>query len=109
MKALIVDDELINRVLLSRYLTDFFEADVCENAKEAMDKFSLALEEGQPYDLLCLGIMMPDVNGKELLTKIRDYEEKKGILGKDGVKVIMATALSDANEIMDSFRAGCES
>ncbi|MCJ8346490.1 response regulator [bacterium] len=109
MKALIVDDELINRILLTRFIADYFDVDVCDNAKHAIEMFKDAHDKGSPYDLLCLDIMMPQINGKELLLMVRTFEEKIEITRENYVKVIMATALSDANEIMDAFRAGCES
>jgi two-component system chemotaxis response regulator CheY len=51
--------------------------------------------------------MMPEVNGVDVLKTIRKMEEDKGIPAEKGVKVIMTTAMNDADVIMDSFNARC--
>ena len=48
------------------------------------------------------------MNGHETLAMIRDIEAKKGILGLDGVKVVMTTSLEDSQHIFSSFNEGCE-
>lgn len=69
----------------------------------------MALEDNQPYDLITLDIMMPIKDGHESLKAIREEEEKKGILGFDGVNVIMMSAFGDHEHILKAFRGGCES
>jgi len=39
----------------------------------------LAWEEQEPYDLICMDIMMPEVDGQEALQRIRDMEKEMGI------------------------------
>lgn len=63
---------------------------------------------GQSYDLICLDIMMPQMDGHDTLAAIRQIEKEHGINGLDGAKVIMTTALSDSKNIMGAFRTGCE-
>lgn len=38
---------------------------------EAVDAFMMALEDGEPYDLVCLDIMMPVMDGIQVLKKLR--------------------------------------
>lgn len=71
-------------------------------------RFKEALSEGQPYDLICLDIMMPQMDGHDALAAIRRIEKEHGINGLDGAKVIMTTALSDSKNIIGAFRKGCE-
>lgn len=108
MKSLIVEDEFSARVLLTNLLADYGECDVAVNGKEAMDAFAAALDSDEPYDLVCLDIMMPEMNGHETLEAIRHLEESKGIMTLDGVKIIMTTALSDSKNIFKAFRNQCE-
>jgi len=43
---------------------------------EAVDAFMLALDEGKPYDLVCLDIMMPKLDGTRALKAIRMWKSK---------------------------------
>lgn len=108
MKILIVEDEFTSRRLLQKILSVYGECDVAINGREAVEALVIALDEGQPYDLVCLDIMMPEMDGHEALKRIREIEAERSIAGLDGVKVIMTTALSDGKNIFSAFRAGCE-
>jgi two-component system, chemotaxis family, chemotaxis protein CheY len=108
MKCLIVEDDFVGRKLMQKYLADYGDCDVAIDGDEAVEAFRLALENEMSYDLICLDIMMPNMNGHDTLTAIREIESKHGIGGLDGVKVIMTTALGDSENVMGSFREGCE-
>lgn len=108
MKYLIVEDNFAARRLLQRYLSNYGDCDVAVDGHEAVEAFRQALDEKEPYDLICLDIMMPNMDGREALTAIRQIEHERGIDGLDGVKVIMTTALGDSRNVIGSFREGCE-
>ncbi len=107
-RYLIVDDDGVCRALLKAYLSPFGQCAFAYDGQEAIDAVRLALEDGKPYDLICLDIMMPGISGHEALSTIRRMEEEHGINGSDGAKVIMTTALRDAKHCVQSFREGCE-
>ena len=108
MKSLIVEDDFISRRLLQKILEDFGSCDIAVNGEEAIEAFILANNEKAPYDLICIDIMLPGMNGQEILKKIREIEEKEEIMGLDGVKILMVTALSDKDNIINAFKSGCE-
>jgi len=108
MKYLIVEDDFAARRLLQRYLSGYGECDVAVDGNEAVEAFRQAQDENEPYDLICLDIMMPAMDGRDALKAIRQIEREHGILGLDGVKVIMTTALGDSKNVIGSFREGCE-
>lgn len=108
MKALIVDDDFVCRKVLVKFLSEYGECDVAVNGKEAIEAFKNALNENTPYDLVCLDIMMPEMDGQDALKQIREYEQEKGIFGFDCAKVIMTTALNDPDNIKTAFREQCE-
>ncbi len=56
--------------------------------------------------MILLDIAMPDMDGMEVLEKIRSYEESCGIPLGRGVKIIMVTALKET--FMQSFKKGAE-
>ena len=108
MKILIVDDDFTSRKILLKYLSDYGQCDVAVNGKEAVEAFKIALDENEAYDFICLDIMMPEMDGQEVLKEIRQFEKQKEIYGLDGVKVIMTSALDDSTNIKTAFREQCE-
>ncbi len=108
MKILIVEDDFTSRLLLQTILSAYGECHIAVNGKEAIDAFALALEEGKPYQLICLDVMMPEVDGMEALKKIRSLEEEMGINSSAGVKIIMTTALGDPKNVIGAFKSLCD-
>jgi two-component system chemotaxis response regulator CheY len=109
VKYLIVDDDGVCREVVKTILSPFGVCDLAYNGQEAVGAFRMALDRGEPYDLVCLDIMMPGSNGHAVLDSIRQIEHQRGILGSDGVKVIMATGVRDPKQCVQAFREGCES
>ena len=109
MKCLIVEDDFSARKLLQTYLYDHADCYIAINGPEAVDAVRKALEQGQGYDLICLDIMMPQMDGLETLEAIRHIEGDYRKYGHKPAKVIMTTALSDPKHVIGSFKMGCES
>ncbi|MBF0319663.1 MAG: response regulator [Nitrospirae bacterium] len=109
MKILIADDDLNNRTVLHGMLAGYGECDVVVTGKEAYEAFILAHEENKPYDLICLDIMMPVMDGNEALVKIRDYEKEMGLnVPSTEAKIVMTTALDHPKDIIKAFyKGGC--
>ena len=59
-------------------------------------------------NLICLDIMMPNLDGIKTLKAIRDIEKQKGIDNKSRAKVIMTTALNEKENVYTAFESGCE-
>lgn len=108
MKILIVEDDYSSQQLLKRYLQDQGETVIAEDGEKAVAAFRTALESQAPFDLICLDIMLPLLDGQGVLKQVRALEEAAGIGGLAGCKVIMLTALRDAENIMRAFRSQCE-
>ena len=107
MKALVVDD-FICRKVLQTILSRLGECDVAVDGSEALEAFRIAIEEKSPYDLVCLDIMMPGMDGHEVLREIREIEVSAGVGGLDGVKVVMTTALDGFEDVRLAFRDQCD-
>ena len=109
MKILIAEDDFVSRTLLQEMMNIYGTSHVASNGKEALDAFADMLDSDKPYELICLDIMMPVMDGQEALKEIRELEHKKGIGGSDAVKIIMTTALDDPQNIMQALiKGGCD-
>lgn len=108
MKALIVDDDFTSRLMLQEFMKNHGMAHIAVNGREAVAALRMGLEAGEPYDVICLDIMMPEMDGQATLREVRRVEEEFGISGLDGVKIIMTTALGDKENVMQSFRGQCD-
>jgi len=108
MKILIVEDDPLSQQLLLRYLKDQGERVIAEDGEKAMSTFRKALDTPQPFDLICLDIMLPYLDGQAVLKQVRALEDTRGLTGLAGTKVIMLTALRDADNVMKAFRSQCE-
>ncbi|AHC15538.1 response regulator [Salinispira pacifica] len=108
MRALIVEDDIPSRMFIQKIIEPYFSVHTAEDGVQAMDAFKNAFQEDDPYSIIFLDIMMPNMDGQEVLKKIRIYESEHGIGGLQGVKIIMTTALKDSGNIMKAFNAQCE-
>ncbi|MDA3852037.1 MAG: response regulator [Spirochaetaceae bacterium] len=108
MKSLVVEDDFTSRLLLQEILKEFGTVHVAVNGLEALKAVKKELNWGEPYDLICLDVMMPELDGQETLKKIRDLEKEKGIFSTQGSKILMTTALDDSKSIKNAFYNLCD-
>lgn len=108
MLILIVDDDFTSGLVMQKMLARYGETEVASDGKKAVEIFKQHILKNEPFDLMFLDIMLPEMDGQEVLKIIRDFEVQHSILGSDGVKIIMTTALDDNKNIMSAFRSQCE-
>jgi two-component system chemotaxis response regulator CheY len=108
MRILIAEDDMISRKFLSKFLSQYGECDVVVDGMEALDAYLISVKEKEPYDVICLDIMMPKVDGVKVLKAIRDFEKQRGVMPDKKVKIIMITALADTEYVHKAFEIGCE-
>jgi len=108
MRTLIVEDDFTSRLLLQSFLSKYGECHIAVNGKEAVDAFSAAQKAANQYDLICMDIMMPEMDGQTAVKEIRALEEAGGTLSTNGVKIIMTTALDDVKNVVQSFKSLCD-
>ena len=109
MKFLIVDDDFVSRRVLQAILSPYGECHFAGDGEKSVQAYTSALKDNKPYDLICMDIMMPGMDGKQALKEIRRIEiEHKVRERQDTVIIIMVTALGDFENIMESFKNQCE-
>jgi DNA-binding response OmpR family regulator len=89
------DDPLISRMYLKVFTFESFEVQMAENGQVGLDK----LKDFQP-DIILIDVMMPVMNGVEMLTKLKNDPTTKDI------PVIMLTNLSDVHTAESTTKLG---
>ncbi len=103
MHILIVDDDFTSRKLLARDVHGLGRIDQACDGEEGWSAYRASLAE-DPYDLILLDIVMPGMDGGELLQKIRADEHARGVTGPRRCGIAMATMLADKDSVIRSFR-----
>jgi len=96
--VLIVDDNEMNRDTLSRRLKyEGFNCEIASGGSEAMRMLG-----AKRYDLVLLDVMMPDIDGYQVLEAIKSDQELKKIA------VIMVSAIHDLDCVMRCTEMGAD-
>ena len=107
MKVLIAEDDFASRKFMLRFLSKYGECDITVDGQEAIEAFTMALDENEGYDLVCLDIMMPGLDGYQALQKIREIEKERLVPEDKAAKIIMTTALNEGKNVTKAFDLGC--
>ena len=93
---LVADDNEMNRDLLARRLSRRgFTVVTAADGQEALDRIA-----EKPFDLIVLDIMMPRVDGMEVLSRVREK------IAAADLPIIMATAKSESQDVVRALEMG---
>ncbi len=108
LRVLLAEDDFPSRLLLQTFLARYGECHVAVNGKEAVEAVRSSWERGETYDLICMDIMMPEMDGREAVRQVRAIEQSHGTLSTDGARIIMTTTVDDVKEVIRCFRELCD-
>lgn len=108
MRILVVDDELVSRIKLDTLMRGFGDCKTAENGHQALELFQLSLDRERSFHLVMLDIDMPDMQGTEVLQRIRLMEQMADPTGGLRTAVIMVTVASDRDHVMTCINSGCD-
>jgi CheY-like chemotaxis protein len=95
-KILVVDDNNVNRDMLQRRLErEGYRVETAENGKIALEKI-----ESETFDLILLDILMPEMDGYDVLRVLKESDKFKDI------PVIMLTAVHEADSVRSCIELG---
>lgn len=96
MRILIAEDEAeLAKGLKFLLEKNKFSVDIVYNGAEALERF-----RSSEYDVIVLDIMMPEINGLEVLKRIREEKSK--------VPVLMLTAMAEIEDRVAGLEAGAD-
>lgn len=97
-KILVVDDNASNRELLRRRL----EREGHQAIEARSGRLALQILETEEIDLILLDLMMPDMNGLQVLERLKTHERLRDI------PVIMISGLQETDSVIRCIEAGAE-
>lgn len=108
MRILVVEDDAVAAKLMLKYMEQLGECDWVADGHEALRAIRQSYRENYPFDLICLDIMMPGLDGYATLTEIRNVEREEGLQIGEGTKILMVSGLEDEGSILKSFMKLCD-
>jgi CheY-like chemotaxis protein len=100
---MIVDDRPSHIRILIEILGDGFDVSSANSGGEA-----IAMIHQKMPDLMLLDILMPDIDGRQVLRYVRDYERKMKVDRKDRVKIVMTSAMGFLHGGMKALHSECD-
>ena len=108
MLVLIVEDNPTNQQIMLKMLSPLAKCRIASDGREGIQAFVESLSQNNPFDLVCLDVMMPEMDGHEVLAEIRRIEQEKQIPPEQGVKVIMTTAVHSKSGVDGARLSGSD-
>jgi len=105
MRCLVAEDDATSRMLLQKFLSKFGECDIAVDGKEAVQTVNAARQAKRSYDLVCMDLHMPVMNGQDAIREIREQESAAGVLRP--AKIIVTTAQTDMGSITMALLGKC--
>lgn len=101
MRILIVEDDALNSRVLAHLLAEHGRVQAVASGLEARDLFVEGLERGEPFDLVCLDVMLPDMDGQEVLEHMRRAEKRHE--AQPETPVVIISAVDNPEVIKNTF------
>lgn len=109
MRILLVDDDPVSGRVLEALAGAYGTSELVNSGLAAIRAVvrSMRAEEAR-FDLLCLDIHMPGVDGHEVLETLREVEEACGVQPGRGLKVLMVSGEQASAHVIRAFRNQCD-
>jgi two-component system chemotaxis response regulator CheY len=105
VKSLVAEDDATSRKLLQTFLSRYGGCDIALDGKEAVNAVRLACQNHQSYDLVCMDLRMPEMDGLEAIREIRKQEAIDGVLKI--AKIIVTTIHTYMEDITGALLSRC--
>lgn len=98
-RFLIAEDDILSRKILEDFFSEFADCDCAEDGLQAFEMFTKAILDSKPYDLICTDIIMPRIDGYDLIRKVRACEQSLPIQGCIRTRIFVISVNDSSNDI----------
>lgn len=106
MKALVVDDCAVSTATISKLLKNYGTVETTDSGQAGLDLLSEAAKSDAPFDVLCVDINMPGMDGFELLKRLKGMPRETAQSDKT-MKVFMTTGQNEIRLVLRAMEHGC--
>lgn len=107
MKVLIVEDDLSSFVYLEKLLPEGTESVRAADGEQALTLFKESIKSGSKFDVVFVDLLLPKIDGHEVLLNIREFEEQSEIKDSDSTPLVVVTSVDDPESLSFAKIAGC--
>lgn len=108
MRTLIVEDVHFLALILERIIEPYSKSDYAASGASAIEKYTKAFTKGRPYDLIFLDLLLPEMDGFEVLRSVRHFENEFNMDEASRVKIVVISTFNDRKTVAKARKAGCD-
>lgn len=106
MRILIIEDDPVSALYMEQVLIEFGATEVAEDGRKGLLAFERALSRQEPFDVLFVDLMLPEMDGHQTLERIRALEDSLGLPPQRRAKAIVVTSSEDQRHVTRAFFRG---
>lgn len=86
----------------------YSKSDFAHTGAAAIEKYTKAFTKGHPYDLICLDLLIPEMDGFEVLRSVRHFENEFNLDNTNRTKIVVISTFNDRKTVSKARKAGCD-
>ena len=106
MKTLVIDAEEAIKQSICGVFANNGTCDGATDGQMGLDLLKQAFKLKQPYTLVILDIVLPEVDGHTIIKRIREWELEQGVDPLNESKILVVSRRRDEPTILKAFRNG---
>ncbi|MHC1752541.1 response regulator [Humidesulfovibrio sp.] len=106
MHILIVEDDVPSQLFLKTVLKSYGPCAIAGDGAKAVRAYTEAALGGNPFDIVFMDIMMPEMDGLTAIDRIREFEAQTPQKVPRPAQVVVVTAAQDTQNIIHAYCAG---
>ena len=108
MKTLVVDDLRPSSRVIQPIVGKYGQCDTVNELRAIAEAFNKAWTDNTPYNLVCVDVKPPKVDGEQVLRLVRAMEEKMRLTAEQRARVILVTADYEQKTAERLRNLGCD-